>query len=345
MSETLALPNEKSLPTKLEVSAPLAIHNRDRWPPVRRRQTVMSLSPSTPPKTILITGCSSGIGLDAAIELQSCGWRVFAACRQSKDVDRMKTEYGLESVLIDYTKPETIEQGYAEVLKLTGGTLDALFNNGAYGVGGAAEDTPVQALREIFECNFFGWHDLSCRAIKTMRNQGNYGRIIQCSSILGNVVFPFRMAYSCTKFALEAHCDSLRLELGDTNIKVASLNVGPIRTKIRENSVVHFDKHMLPGVPKSAFKTYYEQKFIPRLYGPYKKDAFELECEAVTKVLKLALTTRNPKPRYPVTVPSKLFMFLNRVLPCWLLDAVKIRAIGMHPVGVKLHPKEKKVVE
>ena len=159
-------------------------------------------------KTILITGCSSGIGLDAALTLDKLGWRVFAACRQEKDVLRLRSEHGLETCLIDYTKPETIESGLAHVLRETGGTLDALFNNGAYGMGCAAEDVPVQALREIFECNFFGWHDLTCRVVKVFRNQGGHGRIVQCSSILGNVVFPMRMAYSATKFALEAHCDS-----------------------------------------------------------------------------------------------------------------------------------------
>ena len=165
-------------------------------------------------KSILITGCSSGIGLDAAKTLHAEGWRVFAACRQQKDCDAMRTTHGLETCLIDYSKPETIASGLAHVLKETGGTLDALFNNGAYGMGCAAEDVPVEALRAIFETNFFGWHDLTCRAIKVMRDQGGCGRIVQCSSILGNVVFPMRMAYSCTKFALEAWgsgCDLIPL--------------------------------------------------------------------------------------------------------------------------------------
>ena len=312
---------------------------------MRRAFVAPAMPPPTRPKTILITGCSSGIGLDAAIQLHKDGWRVFAACRQAKDCERVVREYGLETCLIDYSKPETIASGWEHVLTETGGTLDALFNNGAYGVGGAAEDTPVQALREIFECNFFGWHDLTCRAIATMRLQGGHGRIIQCSSILGNVVFPFRMAYSCTKFALEGHCDALRMELSDTNIKVVSLTVGPIRTAIREKSQAHFAKHIQPNVHKSPFKTYYEQKFIPRLYGPYKKDAFELEPEAVTKVLKQALSAKSPKPRYAVTFPSKLFMFLKRFLPVRFLDVVKLKAIGMYPVGKKLHPKQKLVEE
>ena len=291
-------------------------------------------------RTILITGCSSGIGLDAAQALKEDGWRVFASCRKEEDCQRMKSE-GFESPLIDYTKPETIERGLKEVLDATGGTLDALFNNGAHGVGGAAEDVPVGLLREIFECNFFGWHDLTCRVIKVFRNQGNHGRIIQCSSILGNVVFPMRMAYSCTKFALEAHCDALRLELKDQpGIKIVSLNVGPIRTMMREKSVPHFDKWMKPLVEQSVFRSFYEKKFMPRLYGPYKKDPFELEPEAVTKTLKHALTCERPRPRYAVTVPSHLFMFLKRVLPGWVLDWICLWGIGLWRPGkgFGLHP-------
>ena len=291
-----------------------------------------------PIKTILITGCSSGIGLDAALALHAHGgWRVFASCRKQIDCDTLRRDHGLETCLIDYSKPQTIEAGLAHVLRETGGTLDALFNNGAHGMGCAAEDVPVAALREIFETNFFGWHDLTARCIRVMRKQGNRGRIVQCSSILGNVVFPFRMAYSCTKFALEAHCDALRLELADTDIKVVSLNVGPIRTKIRENSVPHFDKHIKPIVSESPFKSYYEKKFMPRLYGPYKKDPFELEPEAVTKALLVALQTKHPRPRYAVTVPSHLFMFLKRILPGWFLDIIVLKAMGLYP-ATKFHP-------
>jgi len=265
------------------------------------------------------------------------GWRVFAACRQQKDCDALARDEGLETVLIDYSQPDTIAAGLEHVLGKTGGTLDALFNNGAYGMGCAAEDCPVGFLRQIFEVNFFGWHDLTVRCVKVMRNQGAHGRIVQCSSILGNVVFPMRMAYSCTKFALEAHCDALRLELADTNIKVISLNVGPIRTNIRENSRTHFDKWVKPLVPTSVFRSYYEKKFMPRLYGPYSKDPGELEPEAVTKALLVALEARRPRPRYAVTFPSHLFMFLKRVLPGWMLDWIVLKAIGFVPY-TRLHP-------
>ena len=165
---------------------------------------------------------------------------MFAACRQQKDCDALARDEGLETVLIDYSKPDTIATGLAFVLVQTGGTLDALFNNGAYAMACAAEDCPTDFLRQIFEVNFFGWHDLTVRCVRVMRNQGSHGRIVQCSSVLGGVVFPMRMAYSCTKFALEAHCDALRLELADTDIKVVSLNVGPIRTQARTSGIPCF---------------------------------------------------------------------------------------------------------
>ena len=129
-------------------------------------------------RTILITGCSSGIGLDAARGLRQRGWRVFAACRKPDDCDRLRAE-GFDSPHIDYTDPATIDAGLAEVLAATGGTLDALFNNGAHGLPGAVEDIPTQALRDIFETNFFGWHTLTRAVIPVMRAQG-HGRIIQC---------------------------------------------------------------------------------------------------------------------------------------------------------------------
>ena len=205
-------------------------------------------------KSILITGCSSGIGLDAALTLRRRGWRVFAACRAKRDCDSLAKDHGLETLVIDYTKPNTIASGMAHVLRETDGKLDALFNNGAYGMGGATEDVPVAALREIFECNYFGWHDLTCRVVRVFRNQGGHGRIVQCSSILGNVVFPMRMAYSATKFALEAHCDSLRLELADTDIKVVSLNVGPSAPSYARNPAHTSRSTSSPTSPSPPFE-------------------------------------------------------------------------------------------
>jgi NAD(P)-dependent dehydrogenase (short-subunit alcohol dehydrogenase family) len=185
-------------------------------------------------KTILITGCSSGIGLDAARGLKARGWRVFATCRQEADCARLRSE-GLESFALDYTDEARIAAAVETVKELTGGTLDALYNNGAYACPGAVEDLPRGALQAIFETNLFGYHDLTRRVIPMMRAQG-HGRIINCSSVLGLVGMKWRGAYVATKFAMEGLTDVMRIEMKGTGIEVILIEPGPITSQIRENA-------------------------------------------------------------------------------------------------------------
>lgn len=270
-------------------------------------------------KSILITGCSSGIGYDAAHGLKARGWRVFAACRQQVDCDRLAAE-GLETVQLDYADEASIESALAQVLTATGGTLDALFNNGAYACPGAAEDLPRAALREIFEVNVFGWHDLTRQVIPVMRAQG-HGHIVNCSSVLGLVVAPWRAAYNASKFALEALTDTLRIEMRDTDIKVVLIEPGPVTSNIRKNSVPHFEKWI--DWENSPRVDLYREKLLPRLYrNDGKKDGFELPASAVTAKLIRALESSSPSPRYFVTFPTYLMNVLRRILPNRLLDWV-----------------------
>ncbi len=272
-------------------------------------------------KTILITGCSSGIGLDAARGLRTAGWRVFASCRKTEDCERLRSE-GFESPLIDYTNTETIVTGLAETLEATGGTLDALYNNGAYAMPGAVEDVPTDALRAIFETNVFGWHELTRLVIPVMRAQG-HGRIINCSSVLGFVPMRWRGAYVATKHALEGLTDVLRIEMSDTPIKVILIEPGPITAKIRENAIPHFEKWI--DWQASARAAQYAE-LRSRLYDDNGPDQFELPPSAVTKKILHALTAPKPKPRYYVTTPTYLMGALRRILPTRLLDAVILRA-------------------
>ena len=269
-------------------------------------------------KSILITGCSSGIGYDAAHGLRAKGWRVFAACKQAKDCDRLNAE-GFESPLLDYTDEASIDAALTEVLAATGGKLDALFNNGAHGTPGAVEDLPTDALRAIFEANFFGWHHLTRAVVPVMRAQGT-GRIVQCSSVLGFVTLPWRGAYNATKFALEGLTDTLRIEMRDTNIHVILIEPGPVTSKIRVNSIPHFERWI--DWKASARATDYETKLHKRLYESTGPDTFELPAEAVTKKLIHAVESPRPKPRYYVTTPTYLMGFLRRILPTRMLDRV-----------------------
>ncbi|WP_108813528.1 SDR family NAD(P)-dependent oxidoreductase [Loktanella sp. Alg231-35] len=272
-------------------------------------------------KSILITGSSSGIGLNAARGLRDAGWRVFASCRKAEDCLRLRSE-GFESPLIDYTDPESIVNGLAETLEATGGTLDALYNNGAYACPGAVEDLPVGALREIFETNVFGWHELTRLVIPVMRAQG-HGRIINCSSVLGFVGMKWRGAYVATKFALEGLTDVLRLEMQNTAIKVILIEPGPVTSKIRQNAIPHFEKWINP---QSSARAPEYAEVMDRLYQDTGPDKFELPAAAVTKKLLHALTSPRPKPRYYVTTPTHMMGFLRRILPTRWLDALILRA-------------------
>jgi NAD(P)-dependent dehydrogenase (short-subunit alcohol dehydrogenase family) len=267
-------------------------------------------------RSVLITGCSSGIGLDAARALHARGWRVFATCRQEADCDRLRTE-GLESFRLDYADEGSIAAAVDEVLRRTGGTLDALYNNGAFACPGAVEDLPRGALREIFETNLFGYHDLTRRVIPVMRAQG-HGRIVNCSSVLGLVGMTWRGAYVSTKFALEGLTDVLRIEMKGTGIAVVLIEPGPIATKIRQNAVPHFEKWV--DWEASARREQYVA-LRGRLYDrKIKKDAFELDPSAVTARLIRALEDPRPRARYYVTTPTYLMGFARRILPTRALD-------------------------
>ncbi len=271
-------------------------------------------------RSILITGCSSGIGLDAARGLAARGWRVFATCRKSADCERLIAE-GLESFPLDYDDESSIAAAVAEVQARTGGTLDALFNNGAFACPGAVEDLPRGALRAIFETNLFGYHDLTRRVIPIMRAQG-HGRIVNCSSVLGLVGLKWRGAYVATKFAMEGLTDVLRLEMADTGIKVILIEPGPIGTRIRENAIPHFERWI--DWQGSARRVEYAA-LRSRLYESRGPDRFELTAAAVTAKLIRALDAPSPAARYFVTTPTYISAALRRLLPTRLLDWVMAR--------------------
>lgn len=263
-------------------------------------------------RSILITGCSSGIGYDAAQGLKRAGWRVFATCRKEEDCERLRGE-GLESFRLDYTDVSSIKAAVGEALERTGGTLDALFNNGAYGCPGAVEDLPTGALREIFETNLFGYHELTRNLVPVMRKQG-HGRIVNCSSVLGFVPMRWRGAYVATKYALEGLTECFRLEMADTPIHVILIQPGPITSRIRVNSIPHFERWI--DWENSPRADQYRNSLLQRLYkDKTKPDRFELPASAVTAKLIRALEAANPAPRYFVTTPTYLMNAARRLLP------------------------------
>ena len=268
-----------------------------------------------PQKTVLITGCSSGIGYDAAHFLAARGWRVFATCRQDSDCARLRDE-GLDSFVLDYADPDSITTALAEVLQRSNGRLDALYNNGALACPGATEDLPREGLRAVSETSVFGYHDLTRQVTPIMRAQG-FGRIVNCSSVLGLVAMKWRGAYVASKFALEGLTDVLRIEMSDTPIKVILIEPGPITSKIRQNAIGPFEKWI--DWRNSARAQQYET-LHERLYRDTGPDRFELPARAVSKKLAHALEAPNPKARYFVTTPTYLMNVARRILTTNALD-------------------------
>lgn len=275
-------------------------------------------------KSILITGCSSGIGYHAAGYMRERGWRVLATCRKPEDVARL-TDEGFESFVLDVADEASVAAGAEEALSRTDGQLFALFNNAAFAIPGAAEDLPRAALREIFETNFFGLVDLTNRILPAMHKAGR-GRVINNSSILGLVSLRYRAAYVATKFAMEGFTDSLRIENPTPDVHYILIEPGPVTSLIRQNSQPYFERFI--DEDASVHGDIYKYVVRPRLYDESgEKDRFELSPEAVSAKLFDAVTRKNPHPRYFVTTPTYIGNVLRRILPTRALDYIA-RRIG-----------------
>lgn len=268
-------------------------------------------------KSILITGCSSGIGLCVANGLKQRGYRVIATARKSRDVERL-VQSGLESVVLDLADSDSIQQAVTQILAMADNRIYALFNNGAYGQPGAVEDLTREALRAQFETNLFGWHELTCKIIPVMRRQGE-GRIIQNSSVLGFTALAYRGAYNASKFALEGLSDTLRLELQGSGISVSLIEPGPIESRFRANAYAMWKHHVDPAHSPHQDAYRAMQEWLTR-DGP--AVPFTLPPEAVLKRVIHALESPRPRIRYYVTLPTYLFGTLKRLLPDRLMDWV-----------------------
>lgn len=273
----------------------------------------------TTAKTVFITGCSSGIGYTTAVELKKRGHRPICSARKSTDVSRLRDE-GFECVQLDLADSDSIHQAVRDLIVLTGGHVDALFNNGAFGQPGAVEDLSREALRNQFETNFFGTHELTNLLIPLMRQQG-HGRIIYNSSVLGFVAMKFRGAYNASKFALEGLADTLRLELRGSGIHIVLIEPGPIESRFRRNAFAMYRKYIDPS-QSVHIDTY--RAMEARLQKPGPAAPFTLPAIAVAEKVRHALESDRPYSRYRVTVPTHLFAWLKRLLPTIWLDKLLV---------------------
>jgi len=276
-----------------------------------------------PPECIFITGCSSGIGYHSAHALKNLGYHVIASCRKPEDVIRLQQE-GLVCIQCDLADEHSVNQAWLAALELSQHNISALFNNGAFGLPGALEDLSRSALEHQFATNVFGTQQLTHLAIKQMRKQGQ-GRIIYNSSVLGFAAMAYRGAYNASKFAIEGFADTLRVELNHDPIHISLIEPGPILSKFRQNAQREY-QHWVKAEDSAHLANY--QAMEARLAKEGASAPFTLGPEAVTDALIHALQAKHPKARYRVTVPTKLFAMLKRLLPSKALDWVLLKAGG-----------------
>ena len=277
----------------------------------------------SPPSTIVITGCSTGIGYHTAHALKDLGYNVIATCRKQEDVSRLNKE-GVTCFQLDLACSVCIDFAIQQILTETDGKIDALFNNGAFGLPGAVEDLTREAMEYQFRTNVFGTQELTNKVVKIMRKQG-HGKIIYNSSILGFAAMQYRGAYNASKFAIEGFADTLRIEVKQDNIQVSLIEPGPILSDFRKNAFEQFKRWI--KVEESAHKAKY-QAMVARLETVGPSAPFTLGPEAVSKCVVHALQHKRAKIRYRVTVPTIVFAYLKRFLPTRWLDILLIKAGG-----------------
>jgi len=266
---------------------------------------------------IIITGCSTGIGLETARYLKDKFITVYPTARYAKDVEMLKTLGFEHAMQLDVTKHSQITEVIDAVMQRDG-KIDVWFNNAGFGQAGAIEDISTQTLREQFETNVFGLHECTRQIIPIMRAQG-YGKIIQHSSVLGLISLFGRGAYNASKYAIEGLTDTLRLELMDTNISVSLLNTGPITSDFRKTAMKKLKKNV--DIEHSVFK----EKYHTNLEGKHKKVPFNEEATSVAAVVHKIILAQKPKPRYYITKATYLLGYLKRILGTTLLDKILLK--------------------
>ncbi|MEZ5817479.1 MAG: SDR family NAD(P)-dependent oxidoreductase [Hyphomicrobiaceae bacterium] len=270
-------------------------------------------------RSILITGCSTGIGLAGAIALKARGWRVLATARRAEDLERLEREYGFEALALELKDEGSIARCADEALRRTDGRLLAIYNNAGYGVIGAMEDISASVLREQLEVNVVAANELTRRVVPAMRRTGR-GRIVMCSSVLGFVSGPYRGAYCASKFALEALTDALRVELRPAGIHVSLLEPGPIESHFLATTLSTFTS--LVDTDRSPHREAYQRRMSEMQSGKAKSGPFKLGPDAVVAKLVHALESPRPRARYRIGIMTKGASLLKRVLPDALLDRV-----------------------
>jgi NADP-dependent 3-hydroxy acid dehydrogenase YdfG len=270
-----------------------------------------------PAKTVLITGCSSGIGHATALHLGDRGWTVFATARRPESIADL-AEAGCRTLALDVTDESSMSAAVEEVTAQ--GPLGALVNNAGYSQSGAIESVAMDSIRRQFETNVFGLIRMCQLVLPGMREAGA-GRIVNISSMGGKLTLPGGGIYHATKHAVEAISDALRFEVRGFGVDVVCMEPGLITTEFGNAAVGSIAEGTASEGPYARFNAHvgamtagvYESRALARLGGG---------PEVVARKIERALTSRRPRPRYKVTPSAHLAIAQRRVVTDRLWDAM-----------------------
>ena len=268
-------------------------------------------------KTVLVTGCSSGIGLGIARHLRERGWDVFPTARSESALHELRSE-GYEALPLDLRDSESIELCVSDFLRHSSVGIGAIVNNAGFALPGAVEDLSRDDLRLQFEVNVFGLQELTNRLVPVFRRQG-WGRIVNISSIYGVLTAPMVGGYCASKYALEALSNAQRMELGESGVALSLVEPGPILSGFRENAYRALSSKVSPN---NHFYGAYEKVLKRELGKPQKITGFTRGPRQVAEKVLHAITSDHPQSRYLVTYPAYAGSLMARVCPHFVIDYV-----------------------
>ncbi|MFC6768984.1 SDR family oxidoreductase [Natrinema soli] len=265
-------------------------------------------------RSVLITGCSSGIGRATARAFLTEDWQVFATARNVDDIDDLE-EAGCETLALDVTDPEQVASVVERTVDVAG-SIDCVVNNAGYAQMGPLEDVATVDLHRQFDVNVYGPHRLTHAALPHMRAQGE-GRIVNVSSVIGRISIPGSGAYAGSKHALEAMSDALRGEVEEFGIDVVVIEPGPVETNFSDR----VDDELPEDERTPAYESLYELYDDAQLIGGGSGGPFASDPEDVAAAILESATSPDPPARYPVG-PLAQYGLYARYLPDRLRDAV-----------------------
>jgi short-subunit dehydrogenase len=270
--------------------------------------------------SVLITGCSSGIGQAAALALHEAGRTVVATARNPDTLSGLAGR-GLRTLALDVTDESSMRAAVDAA-----GPIDVLVNNAGYGLYGTVEQLPMAEIRRQFETNFFGLVRLTQLVLPGMRAAGG-GRILNVSSMGGRATLPGGAFYHASKYAVEALSDALRMEVARFGIDVVLIEPGPVRTPWNDvaagsvaASAAGRNGNGNGADPYAGFKDAVTAAFSTATDGPLAR--FSSSADDIAKVITRAVTARRPRTRYLINPVARTTVTLRRWLPDRAYDAV-----------------------